>query len=160
MTNFDPIDNTDDDEFAVNQSLDTLFEEASTLTKKKHTDVISFFNNNLLSFISPLSKQLHRDIAKNSPANLCHHTKETLRESWKHMLEGIQYILDYGKVDVNPKATKFFNDLEKYVQKSKLEIQKLLLLEKVKMPQKGRIEFMAFNNNKRKPESRLKDTTG
>lgn len=54
---------------------------------------------------------------ENSPANLCHHTKETLRESWKHMLESIQYILDYGKVDVNPKAAKFFNDLEKYVQK-------------------------------------------
>jgi hypothetical protein len=33
------------------------------------------------------------------------------------MLESIQYILDYGKVDVNPKAAKFFNDLEKYVQK-------------------------------------------
>ena len=54
---------------------------------------------------------------ENSPANLCHHTKETLRESQKHMLESIQYILDYGKVDVNPKAAKFFNDLEKYVQK-------------------------------------------
>jgi hypothetical protein len=37
MTNFDPIDNTDDDELAVNQSLDALFEEASTPTNKKHT---------------------------------------------------------------------------------------------------------------------------
>ena len=62
------------------------------------------------------------------------------------MLESIQYILDYGKVDVNPNAAKFFNDFEKYVQKSKLEIQKLLLLEKVKTPQKGRFEFMAFND--------------
>jgi hypothetical protein len=61
------------------------------------------------------------------------------------MLESIQYILDYGKVDVNPEAAKFFDDLEKYVQKSKLEIQMLLLLEKVKTPQKGRIEFAAFN---------------
>jgi hypothetical protein len=34
MANFDPIDNTDDDELAVNQSLDALFEEALTLTKK------------------------------------------------------------------------------------------------------------------------------
>ena len=34
MTNFNPIDNTDDDKLAVNQSLDALFEEASTPTKK------------------------------------------------------------------------------------------------------------------------------
>ncbi len=33
MTNFDPMDNTDDDEVAVNQSLDALFEEVSTPTK-------------------------------------------------------------------------------------------------------------------------------
>jgi hypothetical protein len=160
MTNFDPIDNTDDDELAVNQSLDVLFEEASTPTKKKHTNEISGFNDNLLSFISPSSKQLHQDIAGNSPANLCHYTKETLRESRKHMLESIQYILDYGKVDVNPKAAKKIDDLEKYVQKSKLEIQKLLLLEKVKSPQKGRIEFAAFNNKKQKPEPRLKGPAG
>jgi hypothetical protein len=107
MTNFNPIDNTDDDELAANQSLDALFEEASTPTKKKHTNEISRFNDNLLSFISPLSKQLHQDIAENSPANLCHHTKETIRESRKHMLESIQYIIDYGKVDVNPKAANF-----------------------------------------------------
>jgi hypothetical protein len=160
MTNFDPIDNTDDDKLAVNQSLDALFEEASTPTKKKRTNEISRFNDNLLSFISPSSKQLHQDIVENSPANLCHHTKETLRESWKHMLESIQYILDYGKVDVNPKAANFFDDLEEYVQKSKLEIQKLLLLEKVKMPQKGRIEFTAFNDKKRKPEPGLKGPAG
>jgi hypothetical protein len=61
---------------------------------------------------------------------------------------------------VNPEAAKFFDDLEKYVQKSKLEIQKLLLLEKVKMPQKGRIEFVAFNDKKRKPEPRLKGPAG
>jgi hypothetical protein len=144
MTNFDPIDNTDDNKLAVNQSPDALFEEASTPTKKKHTNEISCFNDNLLSFISPSSKQLHQDIAENSPVNLCHHTKETLRESWKYMLERIQFILDYGKVDVNPKAAIFFDDLEKYVQKSKLEIQKLLLLEKVKTPQKRKIEFVAF----------------
>jgi hypothetical protein len=59
MTNFDPIDNTDDDKLTVNQSLDALFEESSTPMKKKHTNEISCFNNNLLSFISPLSKQLH-----------------------------------------------------------------------------------------------------
>jgi hypothetical protein len=76
------------------------------------------------------------------------------------MLERIQYILDYGKVDVNPKAAFFFDVLEKYVQKSKLEIQKLLLLEKVMTPQKERIEFVAFNDKKREPEQRLKGPTG
>jgi hypothetical protein len=60
-------------------------------------------------------------------------------------LESIQYILDYGKVDLNPEAAKIFNELKKCVQKSKLEIQKLLLMEKVMNPQKG-IEFAAFNN--------------
>jgi hypothetical protein len=76
------------------------------------------------------------------------------------MLESIQYILDYGKVDMNPEATKKIDDLEKYVQKSKLGIQKLLLLEKVKTLQKGRIEFVAFNNKKWKPEPRLKGPAG
>jgi hypothetical protein len=71
----------------------------------------------MLTFISPSSKQLHQDIVENSPANLCHHTKESLWESWKHILESIQYILDYGKVDVNPEAAKFFDELEKCVQK-------------------------------------------
>jgi hypothetical protein len=59
MINFDPIDNTDYDELAVNQSLDALFEEASTPMKKNHTNEISHFNNNLLFFISLFSKQLH-----------------------------------------------------------------------------------------------------
>jgi hypothetical protein len=36
MTYFGPIDNADDDELAVNQSLDALFEEASTPTKNHH----------------------------------------------------------------------------------------------------------------------------
>jgi hypothetical protein len=63
MTNLDPIDNADDDELPVNQSLDALLEEALTPTKKKHSNEISCFNDNLLSFISPSSKQLHRDIA-------------------------------------------------------------------------------------------------
>jgi hypothetical protein len=44
-------------------------------------------------------------------------------------------------------------------KKSKLEIQKLLLLEKVKTPQKGRFEFMAFNDKKWKSEPRLKGPT-
>jgi hypothetical protein len=74
-------------------------------------------------------------------------------------LESIQYILDYGKVDVNPEAANFFDELEKCVQKSKLEIQKLLLMEKVMNPQKG-IEFAAFNNKKRKPAPRLKGPAG
>jgi hypothetical protein len=34
-TNFDPIDNIDDDKLAVNQSLQALFKEASTPTKNK-----------------------------------------------------------------------------------------------------------------------------
>ena len=76
------------------------------------------------------------------------------------MLESIQYILDYGKVDVNPEAANKIDDLEKYVQKSKLEIQKLLLLEKVKTPQKGRIEFTAFIDKKWKSEPRLKGPAG
>jgi hypothetical protein len=88
----------------------------------------------MLTFISPSSKQLHQDIAENSPANLCHHTKESLWESRTHILESIQYILDYGKVDTNPKAAKIFDELEKCVQKSKLEIQKLLLMERVMNP--------------------------
>ena len=118
LTDFNPTENTpDEDKGSVEQNLDELFQKASLLTTKTHNDDISYFNDNLLSFISPSSKWLHKDIAENSPANLYHHTKETLRESWKHMLESIQYILDYRKVDQNPEAAKVFDGLEKYVQK-------------------------------------------
>ena len=76
------------------------------------------------------------------------------------MLESIQYILDYGKVDQNPEAAKVFNGLEKYVQKSKAEIQKLLLLEKAKTPPPGKIAFAAFNDKKKNPEPRLRSPAG
>jgi hypothetical protein len=36
----------------------------------------------------------------------------------------------------------------------------LLTMEKVKMPQKGRIKFAAFDDKKRKPEPRLKGPAG
>jgi hypothetical protein len=161
LTDFNPTENTpDEDKGSMKQNLDELFQKASSPTTKTHNDDISRFNDNLLSFISPSSKRLHKDIAENSPAKLCHHTKETLRESQKHMLESIQYILDYGKVDQNPEAAKVFYGLEKYVQKSKAETQKLLLLEKAKTPPPGKIKFAAFNDKKKNPEPRLRGPAG
>ncbi len=59
----------------------------------------------------------------------------------------------------NPKAAKIFDDMEKFVQDSKLKIQQLVMSYKLTQPKEGSIEFVAFTKNK-KPEPRLKGYAG
>jgi len=76
------------------------------------------------------------------------------------MLDNIQYIIDNGNVGSNPKVAKIFDDMEKYIQNAKSDIQRLNHLEKIQTPPKGRIEFPAFNHKKTKPQPRLKGPCG
>ncbi len=48
----------------------------------------------------------------------------------------------------NPKAAKIFDDMEKFVQDSKLKIQQLVMSDKLAKPKEGSIEFAAFTEKK------------
>ena len=108
------------DESPIEKSLESLFEQVTSPTKTGHQSEIARFNNNTLSYISPQTKKLHSDILKNSPANLFHHNNNTIRASRKNMLTNIDYMIDYGEFMNNPKAAKIFDDMEKFVQDSKM----------------------------------------
>jgi hypothetical protein len=62
----------------------------------------------------------------------------------------------YGHLINNPQAAKIFDDMEKFVQGSKLNIQQLVMSDKLTPPKEGSIEFLPFTGKKKKPEPRLK----
>ena len=160
LGNYDPTDTADDCQESIGKSLESIFEDAVTPMKKNHMSELSRLTDNFLSHISPASRQLHKDIFDNSPTKLNMHNTDTLKASRKNMLENIQYIIDYGNVTENPKVAKMFDEMEKYIQSTKSDIQKLNHVERIRTPPKGRIEFPAFNNKKTKPQPRLKGPCG
>ncbi len=111
-------DNTESqlDESPCKKSLESLFEEVMTPIKTGHKHEIARFYKNTLLYISPATKKLHSDIIKNSPANLSHHNNDTIRVLQKNMLTSINYMIDYGELMNNPKASKIFGDMEKFVK--------------------------------------------
>ncbi len=148
------------DESPIKKSLESLFEQVMSPTKTGHQSEIARFNDNTLSYLSPQTKKLHSDILKNSPENLFHHNNDTIRALWKNMLTNIDYMIDYGELMNNPKAAKIFDDMEKFVQDSKMKIQQLIMSDQLTQPKEGSIEFVAFTGRKKKPETRLKRYAG
>ena len=61
---------------------------------KNHTD-LSRFQNNIMTYVSPMTKRLHNDIEENSPSRIRHHNAVSLRESRKNMISIIDYTLCY-----------------------------------------------------------------
>jgi len=47
-----------------------------------HND-LSRFQNNIMTYVSPMTKRLHDDIEENSPSRICHHNAESLQASRK-----------------------------------------------------------------------------
>jgi hypothetical protein len=109
------------DESPIEKSLESLLAQVMSPTKTGHQSEIARFNNNTLSYLNPETKKLHSDILKNSPANLFHHNNDTIRASRKNMLTNIDYMIDYGELMNIPKAAKIFDDMEKFVQDSKMK---------------------------------------
>jgi hypothetical protein len=126
------------DESPCKKSLESLFEEEMTPTKTGHQNEIARFHENTLLYISTGTKKLHIDICKNSPANLSHHNYNTIQVSRKNMLTNIEHV-DYGQLMNNPKDAKIFDDMEKFVQDSKLKIQQLVMSDKLTQPKEGSI---------------------
>ena len=76
------------------------------------------------------------------------------------MIEIIDYIIKIGEIDKNPQSAIMFDDMEKTLQKYKLELQQRKLPQPKTPPRKGMIEFAAFNGKKKKPEPSLKGFGG
>jgi hypothetical protein len=78
-----------DDEQDEESILD-YFENANAIDDgisplKNHND-LSRFQNNIMTYVSPMTKRLHNDIEENSPSRICHHNAVSLRESRKNMI--------------------------------------------------------------------------
>jgi hypothetical protein len=72
-----------------------------------------------------------------------------LRESRKLMLYNIDWIIQFGMIEDNADAAAIFDDMEKYVQKCKLKLQEMILLEKNQGRKLGKLDFAAFDGKKK-----------
>ena len=74
------------------------------------------------------------------------------------------FIIDNQKLSIigatDPQSAFMFDEMEKTLQKYKLELQQRKLSQPKTPPRKGMIEFAAFNGKKKKPEPRLKGFGG
>ena len=140
------------------------FESASDMDNaqsphKSHNN-LSRFQDNIMTYVSPMTKQLHKDIAENSPSWICHHSAESIWESRKNIISIIDYIISNSEIEEDPQSAIMFDQMEKSLQKFKLELQQWKILLPKTPPRKGMIEFPAFNGQKKKTEPRVKGCGG
>ncbi len=76
------------------------------------------------------------------------------------MLYNIDWIIQYGMIEDNADAAAIFDDMEKNIQKYKLKLQEMILLETNQGRRLGELEFAAFDGKKKRPEPRLKGYAG
>ena len=153
-----------DDEEQHEESILDYFDNANAIddfiSPLKHHNDLSRFQNNIMTYVSPMTKRLHNEIQENSPSRLLHHNAVSLRKSRKNMISIIDYIIDNGNIDEDPQTAILFDKIEKTLQMIKLEFQQLKISQPKTPPRKGMIEFPAFNAPKKKPEPRLKGLCG
>jgi len=159
------IDNQPYEESVLGHVADQLyFESANAIDDvlsplKNHND-LSRFQNNSMTYVSPMTKRLHDDIEENSPSRIHHCKAESLRTSRKNMISIIDYIISIGDIEEDPQSAILFDKMEKTLQKIKLELQQQKISQPKTPPRKGMIEFPAFNGPKKKAEPRLKGFGG
>ena len=151
------ITNIDDEEQDEESILD-YFDNANAIddfiSPLKHHNDLSRFQNNIMTYVSPMTKRLHNEIQENSPSRLLHHNAVSLRESRKNMISIIDYIIDNGNIDEDPQTAILFDKMEKTLQMIKLEFQQLKISQPKTPPRKGMIEFPAFNAPKKKTRTK------
>ena len=154
------IDDEEQDEESILDYFDNANAIDDFISPLKHHNDLSRFQNNIMTYLSPMTKRLHNEIQENSPSRLLHHNAVSLRESRKNMISIIDYIIDNGNIDEDPQTAILFDKMEKTLQMIKLEFQQLKISQPKTPPRKGMIEFPAFNAPKKKPEPRLKGLCG
>ena len=154
------IDDEEQDEESILDYFDNANAIDDFISPLKHHNDLSRFQNNIMTYVSPMTKRLHNEIQENSPSRLLHHNAVSLRESRKNMISIIDYIIDNGNIDKDPQTAILFDKMEKTLQMIKLEFQQLKISQPKTPPRKGMIEFPAFNAPKKKPEPRLKGLGG
>ena len=154
------IDDEEQDEESILDYFDNANAIDDFISPLKHHNDLSRFQNNIMTYVSPMTKRLHNEIQENSPSRLLHHNAVSLRESRKNMISIIDYIIDNGNIDKDPQSAILFDKMEKTLQMIKLEFQQLKISQPKTPPRKGMIEFPAFNAPKKKPEPRLKGLGG
>ena len=103
------IDNQPYEESVLGHVADQLyFESANAIddvlsSLKNHND-LSRFQNNIMTYVSPMTKRLHDDIEENSPSRIRHHNAVSLRASRKNMIDNIDYIISIGDIDKDQQA--------------------------------------------------------
>ena len=154
------IDDEEQDEESILDYFDNANAIDDFISPLKHHNDLSRFQNNIMTYVSPMTKRLHNEIQENSPSRLLHHNAVSLLESRKNMISIIDYIIDNGNIDKDPQTAILFDKMEKTLQMIKLEFQQLQISQPKTPPRKGMIEFPAFNAPKKKPEPRLKGLGG
>jgi len=154
------IDDEEQDEESILDYFDNANAIDDFISPLKHHNDLSRFQNNIMIYVSPMTKRLHNEIQENSPSRLLHHNAVSLRESRKNMISIIDYIIDNGNIGEDPQTAILFDKMEKTLQMIKLEFQQLKISQPKTPPRKGMIEFPAFNAPKKKPEPRLKGLCG
>jgi hypothetical protein len=153
----------DDDKFPNNnceKSLQSLFDALTTPSKDADTHDISRFDNNTLTYLSPATTHLHKDICGNSSDKCFGHNTVSLRNSRKSILENIDWMIQYGRIEENADAAEIFDEMEKFVEGAKLKMQNKILIEKNSGRKQGILEFAAYDGKKKKAEARLKGYAG
>ncbi len=128
----DAIDNTDDTTGITNDMLR--------------------MNENTFTFLSPIAQKLHQDISNYSPSKLKMHTQNTIQASWKNMVDNIQYIIKNWNIENNEEVGRWWDQLETFIQKSKMKMQK----EAYVTPVKNWLSFPAFDSKKIQANSKIK----
>ena len=113
-----------------------------------------------MTYLSPATTRLHKDICGNSSDKCFGHTTVSLRNSRKLILENIDWMIQYGRIEENADAAEIFDEMEKFVQEAKLKMQNKILIEKNRGRKQGTLEFAAYDGKKKKAEARLKGYAG
>jgi hypothetical protein len=72
------------------------------------------------------------------------------------MVDNIQYIIKHGNIANNERVRKLWDELETFIQQTKMKVQK----ETYETPVKKNLSFLVFVSKKSKPIARFKGIAG
>jgi hypothetical protein len=119
-------DSIDFESESINLCLDATFDNktGSYDEGRDLTDDMLQTNKNTFTFLSPIAQKLHQKISNNSQSKRKMHTQNTILASWKNMVDNIQYIIEHGNISNNERVGQLWDELEKFIQETKVKVQK------------------------------------